>query len=154
MSGWNDSPDYTPPPPPKWFWALAIGVLALIALGGAAFADPCEAELPTKAGTVFSGTVKYVVDGDGICVGAGNDPHAWIEVRLADFDAPELHTSEGRIAKNVMERIALGQPATCVVIPGRSGRTTSWDRVHASCEINGASLAALMRDAGVAEGGR
>jgi endonuclease YncB( thermonuclease family) len=116
-------------------------------------ADPCEGKLPAKAGTVFTGTVRYIVDGDGICVGPSADPNTWVEVRLADFDAPELKTQEGRHAKQVMSQLAMGKPASCVTRPGRSGRTTSYDRVIASCKVDGASLASLMRQAGVLEGG-
>ena len=118
-----------------------------------AYADPCEGKLPAKAGTVFTGTVRYIVDGDGICVGATSDPNTWVEVRLADFDAPELKTQEGRQAKEVMTQLAMGKQASCVTRPGRSWRTTAYDRVIASCKVSGASLASLMRGAGVKEGG-
>ncbi len=40
-------------------------------------------------------TVRYVGDGDSLCVGKTTDPNAWIEVRLADFNAPELHEDGG-----------------------------------------------------------
>jgi len=130
----------------------AIAVAALLC-APVAFADPCEGKLPAKAGTVFTGTVRYIVDGDGICVGATSDPNTWIEVRLADFDAPELRTQEGRRAKEVMTHLAMGKQASCVTRPGRSGRTTSYDRVIASCKVSGSSLASLMRGAGVKEGG-
>lgn len=118
-----------------------------------ALADPCEADLPSKAGTVFTGKVKYIVDGDGICVGTSSDKNTWIEVRLVDFNAPELSTPEGKLAKKQMKKLAMGKRAQCVTKRGRTGRTTSWDRVHASCMIEGASLASLLREAGVPEGG-
>lgn len=120
---------------------------------GVAIADPCEAELPSQAGTVFTGQVRYIVDGDGLCVGTSDDPETWIEVRTVDFDAPELQTAAGRSAKQMMHDIAFGQNASCVVRPGRSGRTISYDRVLASCSIDGASLASLLRAAGAPEGG-
>lgn len=132
----------------------AYALLIAAALGAAsATADPCEAPLPSKAGTVFTGTVQYIVDGDGICVGTSADENTWIEVRLVDFDAPELNTSDGAFAKKEIEKLAMGKQAECVTTSGRTGRTTSWDRVHASCMINGASLASLLREAGVPEGG-
>ena len=120
---------------------------------GNAFADPCEGKLPDRAGTVFTGEVHHVIDGDGICVGSSAKADTWIEVRLADFDAPELSTEEGRSAKVAMTRLAEGKQAECVTTPGRSGKTTSYDRVIASCSIDGASLASLMREVGVPEGG-
>lgn len=150
---WNDAPDYTPAPPPKWFWALLVGIGVSIVGCSVAVADPCEAELPSQPGTVFTGQVYYVGDGDSICVGPTDDPNTWIEVRTVDFNAPELNTTEGHTAKAVMVDLALGEQAACVVTPGRSGSTISYDRVLASCSIDGASLAALMRESGVIEGG-
>lgn len=128
-------------------------VLAAVFWVGSAYADPCEAKLPGKAGTVFTGMVHYIVDGDGICVGPSTDADTWIEVRLADFDAPELKTEDGQFAKAEMTRLAKGKQAECVTTPGRNGKTTSYDRVIASCSIDGASLASLLREANVPEGG-
>ncbi len=48
-----------------------------------AHADPCEGRLP-KEGTSFSG-VRYVGDGDSLCVGPAGQPDRWIEVRLGVF---------------------------------------------------------------------
>lgn len=131
---------------------VIVSALA-VAIGCSANADPCEGPLPAKAGTVFTGTVHYIVDGDGICVGPTSNPNTWIEVRLADFDAPELRTKEGQNAKKVMRQIAMGKQANCVTRLGRRGNTTSYDRVIASCKIEGGNLAALMKRAGVREGG-
>jgi hypothetical protein len=55
-------------------------------------ADPCEGRLPSAAGQKFEGLVRYAGDGDSLCSGQSPDPLTWIEVRLADFDAPELDT--------------------------------------------------------------
>jgi endonuclease YncB( thermonuclease family) len=130
--------------------ALALAAFLLPSL---AHADPCTAPLPHKAGETFSGRVMYEGDGDSICVG-GSDPSTWIEVRLADFNAPELHSSQGPKAKATLHRIAYGKPAQCTVTRGRNGRTTSYDRVIAVCTVNGRSVGDLMRGAGVVEGGR
>lgn len=119
-----------------------------------ALADPCEGDLPSRAGASFSGTVRYVGDGDSLCVGQSDDASTWIEVRLADFNAPELHSPEGPSAKAALERIALGRPARCVAQRGRNGRVISYDRVIATCSIAGHGLGALLREAGVQEGGR
>jgi endonuclease YncB( thermonuclease family) len=129
-----------------------IGLIALAGVGGAA-ADPCAATLPSKAGTVFTGTVRYIVDGDGLCVGTSNDPNTWIEVRLVDFDAPELSTAEGKRGGEILEQLAMGKSASCVTQPGRSGRTTTYDRVLAACEINGVSLSRLLTQAKAPTGG-
>lgn len=87
---------------------------ALLILGSAepAFADPCTAPLPAK-GTTFSGVVRYVGDGDSLCVGPPGRPDRWIEVRLGDHYAPELHEARGKDAKLRLERTAMGKPLTC-----------------------------------------
>ena len=125
-----------------------------VALPSVAFADPCEGPLPRRAGETFSGTVRYVGDGDSLCVGESADPRSWIEIRLADFDSLELHTPQGTAAKATLERIAMGQTAQCEAGDGRSRRVVSYDRVIATCRINGRRIGDLMREAGVEEGGR
>ncbi|PZU07414.1 nuclease [Sphingomonas sp.] len=112
-----------------------------------ALADPCEGPLPTK-GTAFSGIVRYVGDGDGLCVGPAGRPDRWIEIRLADFYAPELHERGGMAAKQRLARLVLGQPIQC-----RAGRR-SYDRVVAACTLRGRPLGALLRARGGVEGGR
>lgn len=124
---------------------LAAGLL--LASAAPALADPCEAPLP-KAGATFAGTVRYVGDGDGLCVGTGSDPNTWIEVRVADFYAPEISEPGGKAAKATLQRIAMGKRAECLA------RNRSYDRIVAVCTIDGVSVAELMRRAGVAEGGR
>lgn len=123
---------------------LSIITAALALLAGPALADPCEAPLP-KRGEVFSGRVAYVGDGDILCV---SSPAGLIEIRIADFYAPELHGPGGEQAKRALTRIAKGRNIICV-----AGRR-SYDRVVASCTLNGRDLGSLMRSAGVAEGGR
>lgn len=122
---------------------LAFGLL--ISQGAAA--DPCTAPLPAQ-GTTFSGQVRYVGDGDSLCVGQSNKPSTWIEVRVADFYAPELHSPGGPQAKAALERIAMGHTAQCT-----AGRK-SYDRVVAQCFIGGLSIGDSMRNAGIQEGGR
>ena len=120
-----------------------------------AFADPCEGELPRRAGESFSGVVRYVGDGDSLCVGAANaNADTWIEVRLADFDAPELNAEGGRAAKTMLERIAMGRSVQCSAGGGRNGRVVSYDRVIAVCRIGGRRIGDLLREAGAEEGGR
>lgn len=126
---------------------VIIGVFLWLASTGAASADPCEGPLPAS-GSAFSGQVRYIGDGDSLCVGTSNNPGEWIEVRIADFYAPELNSPAGREAKAALERIAMGRQASCV-----AGRR-SYDRVVATCSIGGRSVPDLMRAAGVKEGGR
>ena len=122
-------------------------LIAIWSLSTPALADPCTAPLPPP-GTSFSGTVRYVGDGDSICVGNSGNPATWIEVRVADFYAPELHSTGGPQAKAAMERVALGRNVQCT-----AGRR-SYDRVVAQCTLNGSSIGDLMRREGVTEGGR
>lgn len=112
-----------------------------------ALADPCEGALPAK-GTTFTGVVRYVGDGDGLCIGPAGRPDRWIEIRLADFYAPELHEPGGRDAKRRLARSVMGRTLVC-----RAGRR-SYDRVVASCTLGGQPLGALLRRAGGTEGGR
>ncbi|HQT52211.1 MAG TPA: nuclease [Phenylobacterium sp.] len=128
--------------------------LAISALAPAALADPCKA-IPDRGpmpgylspGSTFSGPVAYVGDGDSMCVAVGQGPQTWVEVRVADFYAPELHAPGGAQAKAALERITRGKRAIC------KARHRSSDRVVAVCRIGGRSVGDLMRSAGVAEGG-
>lgn len=133
--------------------ALLITATATIAR-----ADPCNA-IPDKGpmpsylapGKVFSGPVVHTIDGDGFCVDAGSSPGIlanWIEVRVADFYAPELNQPGGREAKATLASLTVGRRVVCI-----AGRR-SWDRVVATCVLDGLSVGARLRRAGVAEGGR
>lgn len=127
--------------------------LAICALPSLANADPCEGHLPTRAGQSFSGIVRYVGDGDSLCVGATNDPSEWIEVRMADFDAPELSSPQGRASRDFLVRVARGRQVVCVAERGRSGRVISHDRVIATCRLNGRRLGDELRRINAPEGG-
>lgn len=112
-----------------------------------ATADPCTGLLPSN-GAAFAGTVRYVGDGDGLCVGPKGRPSRWIEVRLADFYAPELHEHGGIEAKRRLERLVLGRTLIC-----RAGRR-SYDRVIGWCTLGGKPLGDVLRANGGIEGGR
>lgn len=130
-----------------------IVLLLFLCSPALAFADPCEGPLPRTAGAEFSGVVRYVGDGDSLCVGNSSDPATWIEVRLADFNAPELHRDGGAAAKIALESLAMGQNAQCVATRGRNRRVVSYDRVIAVCRIGGRRIGDALRAAGVREGG-
>lgn len=119
-----------------------------------ALADPCEGRLPQSPGQSFTGVVRYVGDGDSLCLGNVADPAAWIEVRLSDFDAAELHSPTGRADRDRLVRIVNGRRLDCVSVRGRSGRVVVYDRVIASCRLNGRRVGDLLRAAGGREGGR
>lgn len=121
----------------------AVPVIVALLAAGPAFADPCEAPLP-KAGERFSGEVKYVGDGDSLCVETAS---GLVEVRLADFYAPELSEVGGPEAKRELKRVAMWRRLDCV-----AGRR-SYDRVVAVCRRDGVSVGEIMKTL-VEEGGR
>lgn len=123
---------------------LTGAAIAWLAFATAAEADPCEAPLP-KRGEVFSGPVAYIGDGDSLCV---RTAAGLVEVRVADFYAPELNEPGGREAKAVLSSIAMGQRVTC------AAQHRSYDRIVAVCVLSGVSIGDRMRRAGVVEGGR
>jgi len=100
-----------------------------------AHADPGEGRLPTRQEETFAGTVRYVGDGDSLCVGRISDPNDWTEVRLADFDAPELRERDGRRSRDILTRLTRGRQVSCTATRGLSGRVVSYDRVIATCRL-------------------
>lgn len=133
--------------------AVAFGAAIALMTASPARADPCEGRLPSRSGQQFSGPVRYVGDGDGLCVGNSTDPSTWIEVRLADFDAPELHSADGRRSKGFLEQVAFGQTVNCEARRGRSGRVIVYDRVIAVCRVGNRSIGDLLRGLHAPEGG-
>ncbi len=142
---------------PQSAWLCRWGVAGALAFAVAcpAKADPCTAipergAMPgyLKRGAIFSGRVNYVGDGDSLCVANWPWHSAWIEVRLADFYAPELSEPGGLSAKRALTQIAFHKRVTC------RAEKRSYDRVVSLCELNGRSLGDLMRARGVTEGGR
>lgn len=132
---------------------LLATVILTLASPIVAHADPCEGPLPTRAGETFSGTVRYVGDGDSLCVGRTSNPDEWIEVRLADFDAPELSEPNGRRSRDILTRLSRGRQVECTATRGRSGRVVSHDRVIATCRLGARRLGDLLRSQRAPEGG-
>ena len=94
----------------KWPIMVASPLLAGLVLAPAiTLADHCEGRLPTSAGELFAAVVRYVGDGDNLCLRATNDPASWIEVRLSDFDASELHSATGRVPRNRLSSLVRGR---------------------------------------------
>ncbi|WP_374471188.1 thermonuclease family protein [Phenylobacterium sp.] len=133
---------------------FAIAIFTGLVLAGGAAADPCTAvpdSGPTpahlKPGARFSGPVTYVGDGDSLCVGMGASNSTWVEVRLSDFFAPELSAQGGAEARDTLEQLVRYRRADCIA----EGRTH--DRIAARCTVDGRSIGAMMRAAGIGEGG-
>lgn len=133
--------------------ANLLPVIGIWAVAGVVHADPCEGALPRQAGSIFTGIVRYVGDGDSLCVGRTADPNEWIEVRLADFDAPELNQPDGRLGRQVLIDLARGRDVVCTATRGRSGRVISHDRVIATCRLGGRRLGDLLRSRRAPVGG-
>ncbi len=132
--------------------AATRGLMLLVGLAACgwaapAHADPCEGRLP-RNGARFEGIVRYVGDGDGLCVGPKERPDQWIEVRLGDFNAPELNEAGGQRAKRLLATVVMGRPLVC-----RAGRRT-YDRVVGHCSLGGQPLGDVLRARGGVEGGR
>lgn len=135
--------------------------LAFLTLAGPALADPCGAipekgPLPAwaKAGAHVIGSARYFVDGDGLCISASADPATWVEFRIADFYAPEIHAPGGQQAKAALQRIVGSHPVDCTIVRGDHRAIRSYDRLIGVCRVGGVSVGELMRRAGVAEGGK
>lgn len=73
--------------------------------------------------------------------GCEADRQTWVEVRLQDFYAPQLHEPAGPAAKAALKRIAMGKQARCVA------DHRSHDRVVARCTIGGRDVGDMMRRA-------
>ena len=133
-----------------------IACAAALGLASPALADPCEAPVTGYApGAKVAGKIRYVVDGDGICVGAGSDPRTWTEIRLADFYAPETSTPAGQAAAAAMSRMVMGKTAECIAQRSDRGpQTFTYDRLIAVCRIDGTSVGEMMKRAGIGQGGR
>jgi micrococcal nuclease len=130
---------------------IALFGLGLALLASTALADPCEAPITGyRSGQTLQGTVRYVVDGDGICISNSADPKTWVEIRLADFFAPEISTPEGKKAKAALERIIRADPQVACSTFGER----SYDRLIATCSTSAGPIGAQMRAAGINEGGR
>lgn len=143
-----------PKPLRRGLGTAAAGAALLLATPELVLADPCRAPLPKRAGAVFSGPVRYVGDGDGLCIGPTSDPTTWIEIRLADFDAPELDAPGGRDAKARLKALVRGRTLHCTTQRGRQGKVIVYERVIAACTLEGRPLGRLIRARGGVIGGR
>ena len=139
---------------------LGIGFLALVWQTLPRVARDLEAAAPASqsatrsAGAEFppviTARVASVVDGDGLILRSGE------EIRLGDFNAPEWNQEGGPEAKDALRAIAYGETVDCTPCEGarRAGQCRSYDRIIATCRLNGQRLGDLMRARGIREGGR
>lgn len=143
-------------------WRAALLLIGIGFLGAVWLSLPQAArELEQSAATpvpraqtglppVMTGRVVSIVDGDGLVLGGGE------EIRLGDFDAPEWREPGGPEAKAALSDIAYGKTVDCTPCEGarRAGQCRSYDRIIATCRLEGRKIGDLMRARGIREGGR
>lgn len=120
----------------KTAWGIIALVAALLALR--LFA---EAEQP-RTDEAFSGTVRYVVDGDSLYL-HGVDQ----QIRLWGINAPEHDEPGYKQATKLLRRLALQKQVTCY-----RQDTDKYGRTVARCETKGgADIGRKMLDSGYVE---
>lgn len=131
---------------------LLASLVAVLSLPGVA-AQGAEARchLP-KAHERFDGVVIAAHDGDTLKL--RTSACLALNVRLGNFDAPELNQPGGREATLALRQLALGQRVRCQTVRARNGSYRSYGRAVARCSVRGVDLGEAMRAAGVSEGGR
>ena len=134
--------------------SAASALWAATAHGQGHYDDPCRAPVKGyRAGQVIRAPVIAAIDGDSLCLALGPTPDRWLEIRESRWFAPEYHEKGGLAAKRVMESL-IGRRAVCTIERGANRRVVSYDRVIASCRVDGVPIGVIMRAAGVREGGR
>lgn len=118
--------------------------------GAAVSAPPAESAPDGRMPRLIAGRAVTIIDGDGLVLSTGD------EIRLGDFNAPEWNQKGGKEAKAALAEIAYGEDLACTPCEGarNPNRCTSYDRIIATCRLNGRRLGDLMRARGIAEGGR
>ena len=140
-------------------WILPVLVFCAAALCPAlAHADPCRGQLPRVPDVSFTGQVQYIIDGDSMCVGqAGSKPADWIEVRIADFNAPRLQRGDdgiqSRRARRYARELMLHLPVSCTTVRGPRHTVRANDEVYALCYsyFDDGGVGDVLRDNGVPE---
>lgn len=131
--------------------------LALVATSAPAFADTCNAPLPKDgdrvmgSGDRLTGWVTFIIDGDSFCVSTTPPatPHSSFEVRLGDFNAPELGEPGGHGAKDALSKLTLGQKVECWL-----DDQDKLNRIVAVCTLCHENIGDLLRAQGVRESSR
>lgn len=129
---------------------LGATLSGMLAFSSAQAAQAQECTKP-RAREHFAGQVVRVYDGDTLTLqrsGCGN-----INVRLQNWNAPELKEPFGWTQREALTSLAKYRRAQCVVVRGRRGYS-SHGRPIARCSVRGRDLGESMRGLGFAEGGR
>ena len=133
-------------------WVQLIALVVALVGAGAATQSPVVARkiaLLMTGREAVAGIVREVIDGDSLVVGR-------TEIRLTDFDAPEFDETGGTIARAMLSSIVYGKEVVCTPCEGALPpfRCRSYDRILATCRLDGVRIGDLLRRRGAAEGGR
>jgi endonuclease YncB( thermonuclease family) len=105
---------------------LAVGLLAVLAL------------YASRSGGQVTGRVDQVLDGATLLVGA-------TEIGLKGIATPEAGEPLEEAARAFLSDLALGKTVTCTLTGERA-----WDRIFATCTLDGQDLAQAVVQAGFA----
>jgi endonuclease YncB( thermonuclease family) len=98
---------------------LAVGLLALLAI------------YASRSGGQVTGRVNQVPSGDTLLLGA-------TEIGLKGIVTPQAEDPAGEAARAFLSDLALGKTVTCALTGERA-----WDRIFATCSLDGQDLAHL-----------
>jgi endonuclease YncB( thermonuclease family) len=105
---------------------IAVGLLALLAI------------YASRSGGQVTGRVDQVLSGDTLLVGA-------TEIGLKGIVTPQAEEPAGEPARAFLSDLALGKTVTCALTGERA-----WDRIFATCSLDGHDLAQAVVEAGFA----
>ena len=105
---------------------LAVGLLAVLAI------------YASRSGGQVTGRVDQVPSGDTLLVGA-------TEIGLKGIVTPQAEEPAGEAARAFLSDLALGKTVTCALTGERA-----WDRIFATCSLDGQDLAQAVVEAGFA----
>jgi endonuclease YncB( thermonuclease family) len=105
---------------------LAVGLLAVLAI------------YASRSGGRVTGRVDQVPSGDTLLVGA-------TEIGLKGIVTPQAEEPAGEAARAFLSDLALGKAVTCALTGERA-----WDRIFATCSLDGQDLAQALVEAGFA----
>ena len=105
---------------------IAVGLLALLAI------------YASRSGGQVTGRVDQVLSGDTLLVGA-------TEIGLKGIVTPQAEEPAGEPARAFLSDLALGKTVTCALTGERA-----WDRIFATCSLDGQDLAQAVVEAGFA----
>jgi endonuclease YncB( thermonuclease family) len=110
---------------------FAVGLLALLAIYAA------------RSGGQVSDRVDHVLSGDTLVVGATKIALRGIAVPEVEETAVEEPAEDA--AKRFLSNLVLGRVVTCVLTGERA-----WDRIYATCTLDGKDLGQALVEAGLA----